>query len=252
MQPYAIDESHLSPDTREFYAHVLNALRDSSLPFLIGGAYAFGCYTGIIRDTKDIDVFVLESDSVRVLDALAHARYRTELTDKVWLGKAFHEEDLVDVIFGSANGIAMVDEEWFAYARPARFLDLSLRLIPPEEMIWSKSFVMTRDRYDGADIAHVLHGHAERLDWRRLLRRFSDNWEVLLNHLVMFRYVYPSRRGHVPRWVMGELLGRLERQIEEPSSPDPVCRGTLLSETQYRIDIDQWGYQDARASRCRK
>jgi hypothetical protein len=98
----------------------------------------------------------------------------------------------------------------------------------------------------------VLHGHADLLDWRRLLRRFDNDWEVLLNHLVMFGYVYPARRGRIPQWVMRELIGRLEHQLVTPAIPEPVCRGTLLSDWQYRIDVEQWGYHDARHAQRQK
>ena len=35
-------------------------------------------------------------------------------------------------------------------------LDKEVKLCPPEEIIWSKSFIMERERFDGADINHLL------------------------------------------------------------------------------------------------
>jgi hypothetical protein len=58
-----------------------------------------------------------------------------------------------------------------------------------EETIWSKAFVMERERYDGADIAHLLRASAERLDWHRLLERFDAHWPVLLSHLILFGFI---------------------------------------------------------------
>jgi hypothetical protein len=44
---------------------------------------------------------------------------------------------------------------------------------------------------------------------------------------------------------MDELLDRL--RTERSNDPgESVCRGTLLSPTQYLIDVEQWGYHDAR------
>jgi hypothetical protein len=61
----------------------------------------------------------------------------------------------------------------------------------------------------------------------------------------MFGFIYPADRTKVPRWVTEELLERLH--AEERDGPgEPVCRGTLLSPTQYLIDVEQWGYRDAR------
>jgi hypothetical protein len=44
-----------------------------------------------------------------------------------------------------------VDDLWFAHATPGDVLGIPVRLCPPEEMIWSKAFIMERERYDGAD-----------------------------------------------------------------------------------------------------
>lgn len=247
MEPCASNESGLAPGTRDSYRQALTTLRDSGIPFLVGGAYALGCYTGILRDTKDFDVFVHPRDVENILQVLALGGYRTEMTDRIWLGKAFHDDDLVDVIFSSGNGIAKVDDEWFKHAVEGDLMGMPLKLIPAEEMIWSKSFVMTRERYDGADIAHVLHALAARLDWDRLLARFGQDWPVLLNHLILFGYIYPSERQRIPERVIRDLVARLETDLSTPPPTARVCQGTLLSNSQYQIDIKQWGYQDARA-----
>jgi hypothetical protein len=249
MEPCASNENRLAPETREFYRRSVQRLLASGLPFLVGGAYAFGCYTGITRDTKDFDVFVHPRDVENILKALARAGYRTELTDKVWLGKAFNGDDLVDVIFSSGNGIATVDDVWFEKAVEGDLLGTPLKLIPPEEMIWSKSFVMTRERYDGADIAHMIHARAETMDWDRLLSRFGEHWRVLYNHLVLFGYIYPSEQDRIPRCVMQDLTSRMEKELNTPPPTGRVCQGTLLSSTQYDIDVEQWGYRDARDSK---
>jgi hypothetical protein len=127
-------------------------------------------------------------------------------------------------------------------------LGVPVMLMPAEEMIWSKGFIMERERYDGADIAHVLHARAECLDWRRLLARFGRHWRVLFSHLVLFGFVYPSGRARVPAWVMTELTRRLQRETASVpvADPSPVCRGPLLSRAQYLSDIEGHGYRDVR------
>ncbi len=246
MSPCASNEDQLSPGTRESYRNAVTTLRRSNHPFLVGGAYAFGCYTGITRDTKDFDVFVLPRDVEAILKTLADAGYQTELTDIVWLAKACRGDDLVDVIFGSGNGIATVDDEWFEHATMGELLGETIRLIPAEEMIWSKGYVMTRERYDGADVAHILRARADQLDWERLLRRFGADWRVLYSHLILFGFIYPGERSRIPRWVMEEFAKRLEQEVNAPPSRDQTCHGTLLSNTQYKVDIELWGYRDAR------
>lgn len=246
MPPCASNEDLLSPETRESYRRALTILGQSNLPFLVGGAYAFGCYTGITRDTKDFDVFALPRDVEAILAVLAAAGYQTELRDTVWLAKAVRGDDLVDVIFSSGNGIATVDEEWFQHASEGELLGVPLRLIPTEEMIWSKGYVMTRERYDGADVAHLLRARADQLDWERLLRRYGADWRVLYSHLVLFGFIYPGERARIPAWVMQELANRLQQEVNSPPSRDQICQGPLLSSSQYKVDIERWGYRDAR------
>ncbi len=236
----------LPPEMAAFYRSMIVALQAAGIPFLVGGAYAFARYTGIERHTKDFDVFVREEDAGRALESLALAGCRTERTFPHWLGKAYCGEDFIDVIFSSGNGLAAVDDAWFAHAVADEVLDLPVRLIPPEEMLWSKAFVMERERYDGADINHLLRVMAAGLDWARLLERFGEHWRVLLSHLILFGYVYPAEARTVPGWVMRELLGRAAAEIDAPATAEPAFRGSFISREQYLPDIEAWGYHDPR------
>jgi hypothetical protein len=125
-------------------------------------------------------------------------------------------------------------------------LDHPVRLIPAEEMFWSKAFIMERERFDGADVAHIVRASAERIDWPRLVARFGDSWRILLAHLVMFGFIYPGERHRIPAGVMGELSTRLQRELRAPEPGERVCRGTILSRAQYLVDVERWGYLDPR------
>jgi hypothetical protein len=243
-----MSRDYLDPETFAFYAKAMKTLHDADLPFLVGGAYAFERYTGIARHTKDFDIFVRETDLDEVFTVLAGAGCETEITFPHWLGKAKCGGDLVDIIFSSGNGIAKVDEGWFEHAVDDTVLGVPVKLMPAEEMIWSKGFIMERERYDGADIAHVLHARAECLDWTRVLHRFGRHWRVLFSHLVLFGFIYPGDRGRIPAWVMQDLTRRLQREMAAVPVSDatPMCRGPLLSRAQYLPDIERRGYRDAR------
>jgi hypothetical protein len=242
----SVVESSLPPETRAFYGEVMQVLERAGVRFLVGGAYALHLYTGIERHTKDLDVFVLPDDARAVLDVLAAAGLRTEVTFPHWLAKAYRGDDFVDVIFSSGNAAAPVDEQWFEYAVPAEVLGRPARLVPVEEMIWQKTFIQERERYDGADVAHLLLARGRDLDWPRLLARFGPHWRLLLSQLVLFGFVYPSERNRVPGWVMNDLLARLQAEGAAPPPDERVCQGTLLSREQYLIDIARWGYLDPR------
>ena len=145
-----------------------------------------------------------------------------------------------------AHGLEPIDDTWFVHALESELLGQPVLVLPPEEMICSKLCTMDRNRFDGADIAHMLRASAEHLDWHRLMARSSRHWRLMLSHLVLFGFVYPGEQARIPRWVMHELVIRLHREAEHPWTAERVCRGTLLSPTQYLIDVREWGYQDAR------
>ncbi len=239
-------DSALTPEARAFYRQAMRTLHVAGVPFLVGGAYALHRYAGIERHTKDFDVFVRQQDSRAALAALEGAGFRTELTFPHWLGKAYQDGEFIDVIFSSGNGVACVDDEWFEHAGTGDVLGMVVRLVPAEEMIWQKGFIQERERYDGADIAHLILARGPDLDWRRLLRRFGPHWRVLLGQLVLFGYVYPSERGRVPEWVMRDLMMRWQAETAAAPSAERVCQGTLLSREQYLIDVERWGFADAR------
>jgi hypothetical protein len=240
------DPSLLEPATRAFYCEALDLLAEGHLPFLLGGAYALERYTGITRHTKDLDVFVRRQDSEDILEAFARAGYQTERTFPHWLGKVYRDGNVLDVIHSSGNGVVEVDDEWFHNAVEGIVLERTVLLTPAEETIWSKAFVMERERFDGADINHLLRACADTLDWDRLLRRFDPDWHLLLAHLILFSYVYPAEARRIPDMVLWQLVDRLQRERSGPVHIDPLCRGPLLSRAQYLIDIREWDYRDPR------
>ena len=200
---------------------------------------------GVSRSTKDFDLYIRPSHVKAALRALARAGYKTELTFPHWLAKGTYEGDILDLIFRAGNGLCEVDDSWFAHAKEDELLGVRTKLCAPEEMIWMKAYIMERERFDGADIAHILLKCADKLDWPHLVQRFGPDWRVLLSHLVLFGYVYPTELGRIPTTVMNELIDRLQQETPA-SGHKPVCRGTLLSRKQYLIDVEKWGFEDAR------
>lgn len=233
-------------DTPTLYQEALHALQRERVPFLVGGAFALARYTGIERFTKDLDVFVMERDCDHALRALAGIGCRTERTFHHWLAKGIREDGLIDVIYGSGNGVAVVDEDWFTYAQDDHIFDVEVKVCPPEELVWSKAFVVERERYDGADVLHVLRGLGPDLNWTRLIARFGDHWRVLLSYVVLYGFVYPTERHRVPRWVHEDLIGRFAADLDDDFSRGKACLGTLLSRQQYLPDIDREGFGDGR------
>ncbi len=236
----------LDSDARDFYVRALDELDSHDVPYLVGGAYAFARYTGIERHTKDFDIFIKRSDFDRASQVFSSAGYKTTLTYPHWIGKAFNGDDFIDLIFSAGNKVAEVDDLWFAHAVPEKVFGKEVKLIPAEEMVWSKGLIMERERFDGADVAHVLRALGRKLDWRRLMARYAEHWRVLYAHLILFGFIYPSDRDSIPEWVVDELASRLAREDRETAQQEKVCNGTIISRQQYLKDISDWGYQDGR------
>jgi hypothetical protein len=238
--------AELEDVAERFYRDVLAVLQRAEIPFLVGGGFALVRHTGVERPHKDFDIFVQRRDFERALGALDESGMHTEVTFPHWLGKALRGDAFVDVIFSSGNGVCPVDEGWFSHAIPGQVHGVEVALVGPEEVLWTKAFIMERERFDGADVNHVLLTCAQRLDWEHLLDRFSDHWRVLLAHLVLFGFAFPSERARIPAWVIDTLLGRLH--TEESTMPpfERLCRGTLLSRAQYLEDLSERGYGDGR------
>lgn len=240
-------EEEVAPDTAAFYRRALRVLVDAEIPFLVGGAFAHACFTGIRRSTKDLDLFIRRQDYERAAQLMQAEGWQTEMTYPHWLAKVYAGEDFIDLIFNSGNGLTPVDDRWFEDNAWADVLGVPVRVANMEDGMLSKAFIMERERYDGADIAHLVRANAERINWKRLVERFGAHWRVLLAHLTLFGFIYPGERDRVPRWVMDHLMDRLKAEVAQPPAQDRhVCAGTLLSREQYLHDVEKLGYVDGR------
>lgn len=233
-----------SPQAEAFYTESLRQLEESRFPFLLGGTYAVCHYTGLNRATKDMDVFCRASDCPRILAWFQNLGYAIEIEDERWIAKVKKGEHFIDIIYNSTIAVTPVTDHWFAEAVTARVFGTAVRMMPPTELIWSKVFIQDRHKYDGADIAHLMLWQHAAIDWKRLLGYMEQYWEVLLIHVLNFRFVYPSERECIPRWLFDELVGRLRERAELPTPQVKVCRGRLFSRGNYHLDVTEWGFAD--------
>lgn len=231
-------------EAHAFYKEALELLEESGANFMLGGAFCMFEYTGIYRDTKDLDIFCKASEYARILKFFADKGYKTELTDVRWLAKVFKGEYFIDIIFDTVNNICRVDDSWFQHAVDAEFVGCNVKLLPPEELIFCKLYVQNRERYDGADVNHVMLKQGKTLNWERLMQRMDPHWHILLAQLIQFQFVYPSDFHEIiPRWLFDELIRRAQEQYDLPSAVERVCRGPIIDQTQYQVDIKDWNYK---------
>ncbi|WP_173932716.1 nucleotidyltransferase family protein [Chelativorans sp. Marseille-P2723] len=233
-----------SVEAEAFYADVIQKLLDLGSPFLVAGTFAVSAYTGISRVTKDFDIFCKAGDAQRILAHFQNLGETAIIEDDRWLAKVKRGPLFFDIIYASSNGTMLVSDIWFEHARTSNVLGHQVQLVGPTELVWSKCFIQNRHRYDGADVAHLILRAHEQIDWKRLLQHMEAHWEVLLIHLLNFRWIYPSERNKVPGWLLEELLDRLSSQRQLPPPQARICRGRMFSTVDYEIDVHEWGYAD--------
>ena len=61
-------EDEVPQVTAAFFRRALQLLVDAGVPFLVGGAFAHACFTGIRRSTKDLDLFIRREHYDRVAE----------------------------------------------------------------------------------------------------------------------------------------------------------------------------------------
>ena len=106
-------------------------------------------------------------------------------------------------------------------------------------MIWSKAFIMERERYDGADVAHLILACGRRAGLgpparalRRRLARAAEPPHPLRLRLSGQSGRDPGRGDGPSPPAAGPGAGR-------PAEDGRVCDGTLLSRQQYLVDVDR-------------
>ncbi len=228
----------------KIYKEAIELMLASGSDFMLGGAFAMFHYTGIFRDTKDLDIFCKPDECTVLLKYFAKHGYKTELTDIRWLAKVFKGDFFIDIIFDTVNNICRVDDTWYEYAIIGDFDGVAVKILPAEELIWCKIYVQNRERNDSADINHILLKYGTKLDWKRILDRLNQHWHLLLSQLIIFQFVYPADYPKIiPKWLFDELIDRARGQYDLPPSLEKVCRGPIIDQTQYEIDIKKWDYK---------
>lgn len=229
-------------EQEQLFREVLQVLNARMVPYTVSGAFALHEHTGIWRNTKDLDIFLAADHVALTLKALNEHGFETEICDPVWLCKARRGEFFVDFISGMSNAVVRVDQSWIDRGVDSEVFGIPVKVLSPEELIASKLFVAFRERFDGADIAHVVYAAGKRLHWSRLLSLVGDHWGVLLWSLTLFHYVYPSSDA-VPNWVWDELLGKFRAELNNPDNEAPF-RGSLIDERMFAIDVHEWNLEN--------
>lgn len=237
---------YLAAAEAQLFRRWLEIMRRSGVPYALGGAYSHYAVTGVWRDSKDLDVFVRPQDVRPALDLFAAAGFETELRDAHWLAKVHSPPHLLDILFAVRHMTRLrITDEWLGTSLAARFLGVPTRILAPEETIATKVYIANRDRFDGADILHIIRALQGEVDWQRLVHLLDGDEEIVFWYLVLFAFTYPMHREWLPRALMQRAFEGLQAT---PVRLDArAFRGMVLDPASFRLDVDEWGYRDAGA-----
>ena len=221
-------ETLVPPEQWAVYRCVLTHALQEGLQFALGGGLAVGVYTGKPRNTKDLDMYIRPKDYDRLVAIMSGCGltdyYETKPYDRGWIYRGAKDDVIVDGIWAMANRRAEVDGSWLSLGTMIDVFDTRIRLIPAEELIWSKLYVLQRDRCDWPDILNLINATGPYLDWAHLLDRVAEDRPLLKSILSIFGWMSPERGMSIPRqvWDLLELpLPKTERDPDgRPSRPD--------------------------------
>lgn len=234
-QPWS---QRLPDEEWRIYQRVMQEARGLGVTFAFGGAFATAVYTGELRNTKDFDFYVLPSERTRMIEATRRAALTDHFErlryDRSWIYRASDGDVLVDVIWAMANGRADVDSLWLSHGALVEIRGERLRAIPIEELIWSKLYVLQRDRTDWGDVLNLIAAQAASIDWIRLLHRLGPDAPLLGAALGVFAWLTPSRAQAIPVVVWHRLGLQAPRPAPEDRADISARAGLIDSRPWFR------------------
>ena len=242
---YQLEKNTLDPDEARVFSDWLALLNKQDINYAVGGAFAIYAYTGLLRNTKDIDIYIKPSDLKQILTLFESAGYHTEITDNGWLAKVFYEDRFfMDMLFAIPRQRFLIEKDWFDDLRSAGLCDVEINVLAIEQLFVSKVFLAKSYRFDGADIVHLILSAKGNMRWQRILDYLGDEWELLLWYLLLFNFIYPGRANYLPQQLMVELFERVQEQWKQPPQKNKF-RGTLLDPAAFEADWQHWGYEES-------
>jgi hypothetical protein len=191
------------------YKCVLDRLAEEQLPFALGGGLALGVYTEKFRRSKDLDIYIVPEHREQVIRVMSECGLDDYFPVKEyvrhWIYRGHRDDVIVDAIWAMANQRAQVDSRWIDGGPMVQMFGQEFHVIPPEELLWSKLYVMQRDRCDWPDIMNLVYAAGPTLDWNHLLRRVAEDRPLLKGVLSVFSWLSPQRAAGIPSRVWEQL-----------------------------------------------
>jgi len=148
------------------------ALKQSDLPFALGGSYAVHARGGP-RPTHDVDFFIRPEDRDRAAAALQAAGLRVEQAALDWLFKAFDGEELADIIYapvGSAVTLDLLDR-----ADDLDVAALRMPVLSATDLVLFKVLTFSEHNCDYASALPTARALREQVDWDMIERASAES-----------------------------------------------------------------------------
>jgi hypothetical protein len=203
-----LDLTRMMPDQEwALYQRVFDQARSRGLRFAVGGGFAFSAYSGRWRNTKDLDLFVQPKDRKAMIEAVTAEGfndYYDQLPyDRKWIYRGIHDGTIVDTIWQMANYRTQVAADWLTRGPEVKVSGQRLQLLPLEELVWTKLYVLQRERCDWPDLLNLLHARGQEIDWEHLLNQIGEDAPVLGGVLSLFGRLCPGQARELPAWLWG-------------------------------------------------
>ncbi len=208
------------------YRCAIQAAHKAGIQFLLGGGFGLAVYTGRWRNTKDIDFYIFPRDREGMIAALSNAGFVDYFDqrpyDPGWIYRSTRDNIIVDIIWSMANRRAEVDELWFKRAQTVAIRDATVQIMPAEELLWCKLYILQRDHCDWTDIFNLLHAVGAELDWSHLLKRVGADVPLLQAALTIFNWLCPKRVAALPPWLRKQLDLPMPKKETHECEPDRI------------------------------
>jgi Uncharacterised nucleotidyltransferase len=165
--PYRVDEG--LADTLK---RVAAALKQSGIPFALGGSFAVYAHGGHSSD-HDVDFLIREQDKERVLEELAAMGFEVAQPPEDWLAKVYDDGRMVDLIYRPVE--TPVTDETLRETEVLPVEAISMPVLSATQLMIHKLLSYTQHHCDFATGLPVARSLREKIDWDRVRKEATGS-----------------------------------------------------------------------------
>jgi hypothetical protein len=178
--PHRVDEGLAGTLKR-----VAAALKQSGIPFALGGSFAVYAHGGHSSD-HDVDFVIREQDKERVLEELAAVGFEVEQPPEDWLVKVYDNGRMVDLIYRPVE--SPVTDATLRDTEMLSVESIYMPVLSATQLMIHKLLSYTQHYCDFATGLPVARSLREKIDWDRVRNEtagspYAEAFLVLLDRL---------------------------------------------------------------------